>query len=46
MHALRIVEVPDIRVIGPKTLLPNGIEHMGVKSYVDMDEGIKIVMLL
>ena len=41
MHALRIVEVPDIRVIGPKTLLPNGIEHMGVKSYVDMDEGIK-----
>ena len=33
--------MPDIRVIGPKTLLPNGIEHMGVTSYVDMDAGIK-----
>ena len=41
MHALRILEVPDVRVIGPKTLLPKGIEHMGVTSYVNMDEGIK-----
>jgi aspartate carbamoyltransferase catalytic subunit len=41
MHALRILEVPDIRVIGPKTLLPNGVEHMGVAPYVNMDEGIK-----
>ena len=41
MHALRILEVPDIRVIGPKTLRPKGVEHMGVVPYVDMDEGIK-----
>lgn len=41
MHALRILEVPEVRVIGPKTLLPNGVEHMGVTPYVDMDEGIK-----
>ena len=41
MHALRILEVPDIRVIGPKTLLPRGVEHMGVTPYVDMDKGIK-----
>ena len=41
MHALRILEVPDVRVIGPKTLLPIGIEDMGVTPYVNMDEGIK-----
>ncbi len=41
MHALRILEVPDIRVIGPKTLLPVGVEEMGVTPYVDMDKGIK-----
>ena len=41
MHAFRILEVPDIRVIGPKTLLPRGVEHMGVTPYVDMDKGIK-----
>ena len=41
IHALRILEVPDIRVIGPKTLLPNGIEKMGTTPYVDMNEGIK-----
>ena len=41
MHALRILEVPDVRVIAPKTLLPIGIEDMGATSYVNMDEGIK-----
>ena len=41
IHALRILEVPDIRVIGPKTLLPSGIESMGAKPFVDMDEGIQ-----
>ena len=41
IHALRILEVPDIRVIGPKTLLPEGIEHMGVVPHINMDEGIK-----
>ena len=41
IHTLRILEVPDIRVIGPKTLLPEGIDHMGVVPHVNMDEGIK-----
>ena len=31
MHALRILEVPDIRVIGPKTLLPAGMDK-GIKD--------------
>ncbi len=41
IHALKILEVPDIRVIGPKTLLPIGVEHMGVTPYVNMNQGIK-----
>lgn len=41
IEALRILGVKDIRVIGPKTLIPTKIEAMGVTSYCDMDEGIK-----
>ena len=38
-----------VRVIGPSTLLPTGIEHMGVEVFRDMDEGLRdadIVMML
>ena len=38
-----------VRVIGPRTLLPAGIERMGVEVFHDMDEGLKgcdVVMML
>ncbi len=38
-----------VRVVAPKTLLPSGIEKMGVKVFTDMKEGLKdcdIVMML
>ncbi len=38
-----------VRVIGPSTLLPSGIERMGVEVFRDMAEGLKdadIVMML
>lgn len=38
-----------VRVIAPPTLLPNGIERMGVEVYDDMREGLKdvdVVMML
>ena len=38
--ALQLLGVPEIRVIGPRTLLPTGIERMGVHSYTDMREGL------
>ncbi len=41
IHALRILGVPDIRVVGPKTLLPSGIEAMGVTVHHSLDEGIE-----
>ena len=31
----------DIRVVGPATLIPPGIEKLGVKSYFSLDEAIK-----
>ncbi|MEC7886005.1 MAG: aspartate carbamoyltransferase catalytic subunit [Pseudomonadota bacterium] len=40
IHALRILEVPEIRLVAPKTLMPVDIEDMGVKTYVNMDLGI------
>jgi len=39
----------QVRVIAPPTLMPGGIERMGVESFIDMREGLKdadIVMML
>ncbi|WP_130536707.1 aspartate carbamoyltransferase catalytic subunit [Thiomicrorhabdus indica] len=41
IQALSILEAREIRVIGPKTLLPTHPEAMGVHVYHDMDEGLK-----
>ncbi len=49
IHALKTLGVPDIRVVGPKTLLPTGVEHMGVRVFHDMREGLRgadVVMML
>jgi aspartate carbamoyltransferase catalytic subunit len=49
IHALTTLGVPEIRAIGPLTLLPAGMEQMGVKVYTDMEEGLRgvdvIIML-
>jgi aspartate carbamoyltransferase catalytic subunit len=41
IHALKTLGVPDLRVIGPKTLLPADIERLGVRQYQDMSQGLK-----
>ncbi|MCK9284913.1 MAG: aspartate carbamoyltransferase catalytic subunit [Rhodocyclaceae bacterium] len=49
IHALTTLGVPEIRVIAPKTLLPTGVERMGVRVCNDMREGLKgvdVVMAL
>jgi aspartate carbamoyltransferase catalytic subunit len=41
--------VPEVRAIGPYTLLPPGLEQMGVRVFTDMREGLKdvdVVMML
>ncbi len=43
IHALTILGVPEVRVIGPKTLLPAEVETMGVHVYHDMAKGLKDV---
>ena len=49
IHALTTLGVPEVRVIGPRTLLPGGLEQMGVRVFNDMNEGLKgvdvIIML-
>ena len=49
IHALTTLGVPEVRVVGPMTLLPGGLEHMGVKVFHDMREGLRgadvIIML-
>jgi len=41
IHALTTLGVPEIRVIGPRTLLPSGIEHLGVRVFHNADEGLR-----
>jgi aspartate carbamoyltransferase catalytic subunit len=41
IHALKTLGVPDLRVVGPKTLLPAAVERMGVRVFHDMAEGIR-----
>ena len=49
IHALSILGVKEIRVIGPRTLIPTEIEKMGVTVATDMDAGLQdvdVVMML
>src|SRR5687768_16332741 len=43
IHALTTLGCPEIRVIGPKTLLPAHVEQLGVHVYHDMRQGLKDV---
>ena len=49
IHGLAILGVPDIRAVGPKTLVPGDLREMGVRVCHDMNEGIRdadvIIML-
>ncbi|MFM9912210.1 MAG: aspartate carbamoyltransferase catalytic subunit [Methylophilaceae bacterium] len=49
IHALTTLGVPEVRVIAPKTLLPEHVEKLGVRVFHDMAEGLKdvdVVMML
>src|ERR1019366_6884916 len=49
IHALTTLGVPEVRVIGPKTLLPSHVDKLGVHVYHDMAKGLKnvdVVMML
>jgi aspartate carbamoyltransferase catalytic subunit len=41
IHALTTLGVPELRVIGPQTLLPTEIERLGVRVFTSMEEGLK-----
>ena len=49
IHALTTLGVPEIRAVGPKTLVPGDLKDMGVRVCHDMNEGIRdadvIIML-
>jgi aspartate carbamoyltransferase catalytic subunit len=49
IHALTTLGVPEVRAVGPLTLLPEGLEQMGVRVFTRLDEGIRgadvIIML-
>ena len=49
IHGLTTLGVPEVRAIGPRTLLPSSFEQMGLRVFNDMNEGLKgvdvIIML-
>ena len=49
IHALLTLGVPDVRVIGPQTLLASNLDQMGLRVFTNMNEGLKgvdvIIML-
>ncbi len=49
IHALTTLGVPEIRAVGPRTLVPGDLKDMGVRVCHDMAEGIRgadvIIML-
>lgn len=49
IQALKLLKVGEIRVIGPKTLLPSHIDKLGVKVFYNLEEGLKgvdVIMML
>ena len=49
IHALTTLGVPEVRVIAPKTLLPAGVEKLGVQVFHDLKNGLKdvdVIMML
>ena len=49
IHALRTLGVREIRVIGPRTLIPAGIESLGVSVHHDLSDGLvdtDVIMML
>ncbi len=40
IHALRCLGVEDVRAVGPRTLVPDAMQSMGVAVHHDLDEGI------
>jgi aspartate carbamoyltransferase catalytic subunit len=43
IHGLTLMNTPDLRVIGPMTLIPTGVEKLGVKVFHDMARGLRDV---
>jgi len=49
IHALNTLGVLETRIIAPHTLIPEGVENLGVHVYHNMDEGLEgvdVVMML
>lgn len=49
IHALNIMNTGEVRIVAPRTLLPAGVESLGVKPYYNLRDGIKdadVIMML
>lgn len=41
IHALTTLGVPEVRAVGPKTLVPSDLRELGVRVCHDIDEGLR-----
>jgi aspartate carbamoyltransferase catalytic subunit len=40
LHALHLLQVGELRLVGPRTLIPEHFEGFGARIYADLDQGI------
>ena len=40
IHGLRVLGAEEVRVIGPHTLMPSGVESLGVRRFTEMRAGL------
>ena len=49
IHALAALGAQEVRVVGPRSLLPAAVDRLGVRAFTDLDEGLRgvdvIIML-
>ena len=48
-NRIEIQEGADIRLVGPPTMLPRGVEKLGARVYYNLDEalrGVQVIMML
>jgi aspartate carbamoyltransferase catalytic subunit len=41
LHALLTLGAPDVRAVGPLTLLPDGLESLGVRVFTSLTQGLR-----
>ena len=43
IHALNLLNTAEVRIVAPRTLIPDGVESLGVRVFEDLERGLEDV---